>query len=193
MALVIEGASSIESTVYKQGSVTLSNTFSEINDSLAGNTASAAELTRAADVSTRIVDVTSATLTITALAHGSRTMTLNRAAGVTVTLPAATGTGEIFRFYIGTSVTSNNYIIQVANASDVMDGGLVVMQDFDVDGTLSMFRADAGDDTITLSPTTTGGLKGGTIEIQDVANNLFSVSANVQGSGVLATPFSAAV
>jgi len=46
--------------------------------------------------------------------------TINAAAGLTVTLPAASGTGYRYEFLIGTTVTSNTVVIQVANSSDVM-------------------------------------------------------------------------
>ena len=77
-------------------------------------TASVAELNRTADKSGAVVDVTGATVAITAATHGSRVVTLNRAACVTATLPAATGSGEIYRFIIGTTATSNANIIEVA-------------------------------------------------------------------------------
>ena len=59
--------------------------------------------------------------------------------------------------------------------------------------TASIFETAATSDTITLNGTTTGGILGGTIEIQDVASNVCSVVARGAATGSEATPFSAAV
>ena len=88
-----------------------------------------------------VVDVTDSTVSLTQTDHSSRVVTLNRAAGVTVTLPAATGTGDKYIVVIGTTATSNANVIQVANATDVMDGSLNIQADTDSDGTLKCFMA----------------------------------------------------
>jgi hypothetical protein len=41
-----------------------------------------------------VVNATAATLTVTAALHANKTITLNRAGGIAVTLPDATGTGN---------------------------------------------------------------------------------------------------
>jgi hypothetical protein len=118
-------------------------------------------------------------------------MVLGVASGATVTLPAASGTGNIYRFFVSTTITSNNYVIQVANGDDTMAGVAIVANDGG--DTASIFETAATSDTITLNGTTTGGILGGTIEIQDVASNVFSVVARGAATGSEATPFSAAV
>ena len=70
-----------------------------------------------------------ANVTLTAASHAGRTMNLNIASGATVTLPTATGTGNTYRFFVQTTVTSNDYIIQVASADDTMSGVAVVAND----------------------------------------------------------------
>ena len=137
-----------------------------------------------------LVSVTAST-TLTSAANAGRTMNLNVASGATVTLPAASGTGNIYRFFVQTTITSNNYIIQVANASDTMSGVAIVANDSD--NSASIFETAATTDTITLDGTTTGGLLGATCEIQDVATNKFSVVLRGAATGTEATPFSAAV
>ena len=132
-----------------------------------------------------------ADVTLTAAANAGRTMVLGVASGATVTLPAATGTGNIYRFFVGTTVTSNDYIIQVASADDTMAGLAIVANDSDASA--SIFETAATSDTITLNGSTTGGILGGTIEIQDVASGVFSVVARGAATGTEATPFSAAV
>ena len=129
--------------------------------------------------------------TMTAASNAGRTMNLNIASGATVPLPAASGSGNTYRFFVQTTVTSNNYKIQVANANDTMSGVAVVANDGGA--TASIFETAADSDTITLDGTTTGGILGGHIEIQDVASNKFRVLINQAATGSEATPFSAAV
>jgi hypothetical protein len=118
-------------------------------------------------------------------------MVFDIASGATVTLPAASGTGNVYKFFVKTTVTSNSYKIQVANANDTMAGVAIVANDSD--NSASIFETAAASDTITLDGTTTGGILGGTIEIQDVASNIFSVVTRGAATGTEATPFSAAV
>ena len=137
-----------------------------------------------------LVSITANT-TLTAASHAGRTMVLSVASGATLTLPAASGTGNIYKFFVATTITSNNYIIQVANGNDTMAGVAIVANDSD--NSASIFETAAASDTITLDGTTTGGILGGTIESQDVATNVFSVVARGAATGTEATPFSAAV
>ena len=137
-----------------------------------------------------LVSVT-ADVTLTSANYAGRTMNLNVASGATVTLPAASGTGNVYRFFVQTTVTSNNYVIQVASADDTMSGIAVVANDSD--NTASIFETASDSDTITLDGTTKGGILGGHIEIQDDASNVFRVLINQSATGTEATPFSAAV
>jgi len=137
-----------------------------------------------------LVSVT-ADVTLTSAAHAGRMMNLNVASGATVTLPAASGTGNVYRFFVQTTVTSNNYKIQVASADDTMAGIAVVANDSD--NTASIFETAAASDTITLNGTTTGGILGGQVELQDIASGVFRVLINQSATGTEATPFSAAV
>ena len=137
-----------------------------------------------------LVSVT-ADVTLTSASHAGRTMLLDVASGATVTLPAASGTGNIYKFFVKTTVTSNDYIIQVASASDTMAGVAIVANDGGA--TASIFETVAASDTITLDGSTTGGILGGQVEIQDVASGVFSVVVRGAATGTEATPFSAAV
>ena len=63
----------------------------------------------------------------------------------------------------------------------------------DSDASASIFETAADSDTITFNGTTTGGIKGATVELQDVAADLWSVRVVGAASGTEATPFSATV
>jgi hypothetical protein len=154
-------------------------------------TATAAEINAVADSSARLVSAAASTLAVTAANHDGKIVVLNRAAGVTATLPAATGSGSVYRFSVGTAVTSNSDIIKVANATDVMAGALVVTDQ--ADGSAATFGTVAASDTVTLNGGTTGGLIGGLITVIDIASGKFSVTGAVVGNGTEATPFSATV
>jgi hypothetical protein len=136
---------------------------------------------------------TTASLTLTAASHAGKTVTVNAAAGATITLPAATGTGDVYTVIVGTTITSNSFVIRVANATDSFYGSALA-QDTDVDGTLKMWSADSGDDTITGNGTATGGVQGDQWILRDIASGVFQVFGQMkQSGGSEATPFSAAV
>lgn len=123
--------------------------------------------------------------------HIGAALMLNAAAGLTLTLPAASGTGKHFKVVVGTTVTSNDYIIQVASASDTMDGNFFVA----ADGGSSVvgWEAAADSDTITMNGSTTGGVVGDEITLTDVASGVWAVRGFMSATGTEATPFSAAV
>ncbi len=134
--------------------------------------------------------VTSSTLAITSAnidSYNGKVIPLNRAGGITVTLPAATGSQAVLRFIVGTTFTSNG-VIQVANATDVMAGSAAVGG-----ATGAVFSTLPASDTITMNGSTTGGLAGSYIELIDIAAGDWIVRAALVGSGTPATPFSAAV
>lgn len=116
-------------------------------------------------------------------------ITLDAAAGLTVTLPASSGSGDSYSITVGTTVTSNAYVIQVANATDIMAG--VVSVSTDAAG-VSILTA-ATSDTLTMNGSTTGGLKGSQVVLTDVASGVWAVSGGLISTGAEATPFSAAV
>lgn len=137
------------------------------------------------------ISLTAATYVLTAEAHSGTALVLNRAAGVTCTLPAALGYGSVFEFVVATTVTSNSDIIKVANSTDVMQGVALVAADGG--DTAVAFETVAASDTVTLNGSTTGGIRGDRIVLKDVAAGLWSVSVISAGTGTEATPFSATV
>jgi hypothetical protein len=131
------------------------------------------------------------TKTLNVTDHYRATVLLDTAAGSTVTLPAATGSGVVFRFVVTVSCTSNNHVIKVANANDTMVGTLLSTT---IAGTAPFSDAAGGtDDTITLGPTTTSGLIGGVVLVEDVKPNVWLIDGRVIGSGTLITSLSATV
>ena len=158
--------------------------------------ATAAEINDAADISAMAaIAANGATLAVVAATHAGKVIQFGAATGTIVTLPAATGTGHAYRFVIGTAATSNANIIKVANATDVMNGSVNLQQDTDAAGTLKMWLATTGDDTMTFAgAATTGGIVGGQIECVDYKSGFWACRAFTASSGgAEATPFSATV
>ncbi|QIG72927.1 hypothetical protein EVB98_005 [Rhizobium phage RHph_N3_2] len=137
------------------------------------------------------INLTASSYTLTKEAHSGTTLTVNRAAGSTLTLPASAGDGSIFEIVVGTTITSNSLIVQVANSSDIMSG--VAWQAADGGSTSNAWETGASDDTITMDGSTKGGIKGDRIVLKDVSANVWAVSIFGSATGTEASPFSAAV
>lgn len=135
------------------------------------------------------INVTAATLTVDRDTHAGTVVTVNRAAGCTVTLPAAAGKGDEYTFYVGTTISSNSFIVKVANSSDTMAGGVAISTDI---AGITML-AGGTNDTITMSGSTTGGVAGSWVRLVDVAANVWMVNGFLCSTGIEANPFSATV
>lgn len=121
--------------------------------------------------------------------HAGAVVNLNAAAGLTVTLPASSGKGDVYDIFVMTTVTSNNYVIQVANATDIIQG--VVHLTTDISGT--SMPTSSTTDTITMNGSTTGGVKGSWVRLTDATSGVWMLDGGIICTGVEATPFSAAV
>ena len=139
----------------------------------------------------RLRTLTAAT-SITAEQHDGQTLLMGASgASLTFTLPASSGSGAKFKFRVSV-VNTSNYVIQVANSTDVMAGGLIMGAD--TAGAANVWTTAAASDTITLNGTTTGGVnKGDYVELEDIVSGTWAVTGHITGSGTEATPFSAAV
>lgn len=133
------------------------------------------------------VAVTASTVTLAAGTHSNRVTTLNRAAGIAVTLPAATGTGAAYELVVITTVTSNSTTVTCAG-SDAIQGQAVVLSD---DAAAVLAYDAAGTATvITLNGTTKGGYIGHRIRLTDIATGKWLVVSMGKATGTEATPFS---
>jgi len=137
-----------------------------------------------------------ATGALTTAAHAGVPVVFNNAAGGTLTLPNATGSGAKFLIFIGTSLTSGSFVLQVARAADYFRGQASTIGS---SGITIALTANTGtlateSDTLTWNRSTTGlGTQGDYIELLDFAVNVWSIDAIYASSGAAATPFSAAV
>lgn len=145
-----------------------------------------------ADLDTRPVSVTASTVTLSQATHAGRTVVLDLAAGIAVTLPPATGGGDLYRIHVKTTFTGAASI--KVTSTDVMQGFAVMGLD---GGTLvpHLYPTGATADTIDLLGTgnSTGGIFGELIELEDIAAGVWRVMVVGDAAGTEATPFSATV
>jgi hypothetical protein len=156
-----------------------------------------------------VVAITAST-TLSPEAHGGRIISVggSLAATTTLTLPAinvstnpvTSGPGQdpntinnqgvLYTIWVPTTITTSTLKI-ATNGTDLFIGSLMGV-DTDSSDALVAYNALAADtfDFINLNGGTTGGVAGTWIEIVAVAANAYMVRGTVNGSGVVATPFS---
>lgn len=157
--------------------------------SLAGLLATVAELNRSSDMSTRVVDCTASTLAVTEALHDGKTIVLDRAAGIAVTLPVPVA-GMKFRFVVKTTFTGAASIKSVAG-THIMIGHALMGNDST--NAVVDWPAVAADtfDTIDLLGTSnsTGGIEGQVITIEALSSTVWLVEIRGDAAGTEATPF----
>ena len=168
-------------------------TFGNADNTLVSWTLTTPTITGATFSGQTPVNVTAATVTLGST-HVGRMTTLNRAAGIAVTLPAATGTGDEYTLHVGTTFTGASTVkVNATPGTDVMQGTAELFAD--AGDTVVGFATGATADTIDLLGTgnSTGGIFGATIVLVDSASGIWSVRYVSDAAGTEATPFSATV
>lgn len=110
---------------------------------------------------------------------------LDSTTGRTLTLPASTGKGDTYEVYIPTTVSSGNHVI-AALTTDIIQGVLSIATD--VAGVTCPTTATS--DKITMNGSTTGGILGSRVFLQDAKAGQWAVSGSLVSSSTEATPFS---
>jgi hypothetical protein len=132
---------------------------------------------------------TTAALTQARGRHANLVTVLDSATGRIITLPTSTGSGDVYTVYVKTTVSSGSHVVQVANSTDVMNGGVAMSTD--IGGTNML--ASATSDTVTMNGSTTGGLAGSWVRFTDVVAGFWMAEGFLVTTGTEATPWSAAV
>lgn len=144
------------------------------------------------------VVLSAVSLTLSPTTHAGKIVTVTKTDGTTITLPAATGTGNVYTIVQAAKVASSNTVVAVASGTDYMRGAQYSATDNGSGAGLTWPTTNTGtvateSDTLTWN----GGSKGGDIadmvEFIDIAAAVWLVKAWVNQSGTEATPFSAAV
>ena len=133
-----------------------------------------------------VVSITDATYSVESTQSGA-VFTLNRAAGIVVTLPTAAA-GLHYTFIVGTTFTGAGQI-NTDNASDLYSG-FAQLFDPATAGDTNTFIPDASDDdTIDLGSAAQGWAVGGIIRLKATTAAVWHCEAFLHGDGTLATPF----
>lgn len=157
---------------------------------ISGLLATAAEINRTAKLSTRIVDCTAASLALTVALHDGKTVTLNAATGIAISLPDSTAgatLGARFKLFVGTTVTTTSVITITRDGTATFFGQIIQLADGG--NTLAAYELP-GSTVITLgtSSNSTGGTKGDYIDIECVASGVWRIQAWTTAAGTEATP-----
>jgi len=166
------------------------NTNEDVYVGAIGSSATLTEVNRVADASARIVSTSATALTLTITEHAERVILVNSNSTVanTLTLPVATGSGAKITVVSNIAQTPGSVVV-ADNRTDVING--TAFSCSSTEEAAGCFLTSATSDKISLNAGTTGGLGGDKIELWDVAANTWNVSALINASGTLATPFSA--
>ena len=190
-----QGISRVPEDVFVEDGMTV--TSGGLTVTAGGVTVTAGTTTLGGSLVRDLVTLTADT-TITQANHAGRILLMGEVGGdasAPFTLPAATGSGDEYKFIVSV-VNTSNYVIKVADATDTIDGSVVVTNDSSAGVTASLISwpTVAASDTITLNGTTTGGVQiGDYVLLTDIATNQYTVSGLLNASGPEATPFSASV
>ena len=142
-----------------------------------------------------ITSITDSTKTATAAESGT-IFSLNRAGGITVTLPAAAA-GLTYEFHVGTTFTGT-MTINAASSADTLQGMVTLIDKDEVGGlaalnenidTLAFAAPAAADHQIVADADTKGRFIGGMVEYTCITDSKWVVTGHLFGDGTVATPF----
>ena len=168
----------------------VTSTAAELNI-LDGVTATAQELNDAADVSTKLVSIADATntLTLDPTTHGNK-VCLVLDATLAVTLPEATGTGNVYTVVQGIAATSSTFV--TADTANAGFHGFIMGSDTDAAGNYN-WVATGTQDTITYDGTAKGGKIYDWVRFTDIATDAWLLEGMIkQSGGSEVTPLSSA-
>jgi len=133
---------------------------------------------------------TAANRSLTPEAHANRVVILSAEftnAAQTITLPKSTGSGDKYTIFNNAVLTQD--LVVAALGADVFSGSALVASE--TAGSTDVFHTTATSDKYTFDNTTTGGLRGDKVELIDISAGTWFVRIEANGSGTLATGFSA--
>lgn len=132
----------------------------------------------------QVIEITSETATLRSEDHGNgRIIVLNKADGIDLTLPQASGSGDRFDLFMAVTATSNHTI--VTYGSDDMTGVSVTGQG----GTANVWPTGDNAEKFTMNGSTKGGFEGDRIILIDVAAGLWQINHFGEATGTEETPF----
>ena len=133
-----------------------------------------------------VSSITAATKSVESTDSGT-VYTLNRAAGIVVTLPTAVA-GINYTFIVGTTFTGAGQI-NTDNSSDLFSGFAHIFDPATATDMNTFIPDASNDDTIDLGSAAQGWLVGGVIRLVATSAAVWHCEAFLHGDGTLATPF----
>lgn len=125
------------------------------------------------------------------LENSSRPILVNAAAGLTLTLPTATGSGAKFYIYVATLLTSNSIIIDVAGSDKYYGGVFINDTGGSAAATADYYPASGGSSVhLTLAQSAGAGAIGDYIEVTDIGALKWQVVGFITGEVDPTTPWS---
>lgn len=122
--------------------------------------------------------------------HSGRTNLLKLAGGFVVTMPDATGSGNRYRFVVGTALTSGQYRFTLATSNTLL-GGVIIGDSGDTSAALAdLYVAAAADNQLDMTLASGGGSIGDWVEFEDIAADKWLVNGVFRNVTDPATPFS---
>ncbi len=119
---------------------------------------------------------------------------LDTSTGSAVTLPAATGTGKKYLFYVSVLAGTNSHTISASPTTDTFIGLILGSRTDSGNAVLGFAGVTGGSNSnkITLNRTTTGSVNVGEwVQLEDVAAGIWLVTGVCSATGAaFATPFS---
>jgi len=134
----------------------------------------------------KTVTLTAATSLVRNVHGNGPVIVLNNVTGFTSTLPASTGKGDKYDFYVAATVSSGAMIV-AALGTDIIQGAVAIASD--VAGVTCPTTATS--DYITMNGGTTGGARGTRFTVEDVASGVWAITGSLVSVGAEATPFAA--
>ena len=143
-----------------------------------------------------VVSITDATYTPTSAQSGT-IFSLNRAGGITVTLPTAAA-GLTYEFHVGTTFTGT-CIIQGASSDDTMQGAILSLDKDELGSVVALNEnidtagwniPAAADYRLTLDADTDGRFIGGYVKCVAITAAVWLVSGTLFGDGTVSHSFS---
>ena len=133
-----------------------------------------------------VESLTAATKSVTALENGT-TFLLNKADGITVTLPSPV-VGLKYKFVVQTAVTSNDYGMDTDGASTFLAGSInqIIAASATSEGQVADGTSIV---SLNMNGSTTGGLVGSWHTVEAISSTVWWVDGIHVGSGTLATGF----
>jgi len=128
------------------------------------------------------------TLAITQALHSNRPVVLSNTAPIAITLPAATGSGARYAFFVNAAATATASTITSATTTDVMAGIAFALTT--ASANVVGYAATATSHIISLNGTTKGGVVGDYIELVDVKATQWYAELKTSPTGTTVTPFS---